>query len=442
MKLSVDNEPRTEADASEWEPLLSASGKESGGSHSFFLCAAEEVVGGTLSLGLLTLDSSHRTLSELDVLGGAYECTVEAPNPAIVFASTTLRGTHVLSDASFIEHAIAPDVVLLVALLPRPPPCNASFVIRGSNSTNSMNDGGAYYRLDERLKMTENTLSRPAVNATEIGYGCPNVAKTFLNAATCVQTEPCAPLTYTSVKFALNETTLREWYQRSNRYVYYVDGLRLEDNYAISPCNVSYTSRWAQLAGACKSETALDAETIKTLAEAIRSSADQSNPHVRDVNVSDTDSTCHMELHGISTIGASISVNGTCWTHVHPSHYDVRDFTYWVNQHLGGAVAFRNGRRNPISAFAEKGGVKLTFPWHHRMSTQWKTNVQYYSLLGRLGDVQHAHGELYALQTRVFFLHMALGCTVWRRRLPTLPPSRRAYSPSRWQSTWELTVQA
>lgn len=376
--LSIDNEPWTEADASQWESLLTASDLVSDGSRSFFLCAVQEVVGGTLLLS--SLDSSRRLLSELD-------CTAEAPNLAISFASAETLGAHLLSDASgasFVEHASAPDVILMVAPSPRPPPCTARFV-RGGDSGE-----GTYYRLDERLKMIDNTLSKPAVDATEYqtyNYGCPNVPKTFLNVATCAQTESCAPLAYSSATFELNETTLREWYQRSNRYIYYVDGLRLEEDYAISPCDVSHTSRWTQVAGTCQVETSLDVETAATLTKAIRVSADQSNLYVRDISVSEADGTCYTEFDGVSTIGASITVDAFCWTHVHPSHYDVRDFTYWVNQHPGNEVALKASRRNPISAFAEKGGVKLTFPLHHLMSAQWKPNVKYNTLIGRLGDV-------------------------------------------------------
>ena len=45
--------------------------------------------------------------------------------------------------------------------------------------------------------------------------------------------------------------------------------------------------------------------------------------------------------------------------------------------------AEKNGRRNPITAFAELGGTSLLFPNHHLMN-QFKNNNQYMAKLGRL----------------------------------------------------------
>ena len=39
---------------------------------------------------------------------------------------------------------------------------------------------------------------------------------------------------------------------------------------------------------------------------------------------------CHASLDGVSSTGASITVGGVCWTHVHPELMDVLDFSYWA----------------------------------------------------------------------------------------------------------------
>ena len=79
---------------------------------------------------------------------------------------------------------------------------------------------GHFYRLDQRLELIDNTLENPAETASAYltyQYGCPNVPKTFLNAATCVQVDSCAPISYSTAPLHLNETVLREWYTRSNK---------------------------------------------------------------------------------------------------------------------------------------------------------------------------------------------------------------------------------
>lgn len=66
-----------------------------------------------------------------------------------------------------------------------------------------------------------------------------------MNEETCQRRPSCAPLSFSSVPITLNDATLRSWYTDSTRYVYYLQGLRLEGTVAVSPC--SGRSRWLRM---------------------------------------------------------------------------------------------------------------------------------------------------------------------------------------------------
>lgn len=231
---------------------------------------------------------------------------------------------------------------------------------------------GSLYLHDPRLQLAENTLSRPATGLANMGT-CPVVPKTFLNAASCVVAQSsCSTNRYTSVPITLNSTTLRSFYEAGGRYVYHADGLRLEPPYALSPCSQA-RSRWLILRGGC-TETVLDVPTKGALAAAIRMANDP-NPHVTDI--ARPPGEC---APSPSTVGAKVVVDGVCYQHVHPHLHDVYDFTYWVDNHPGNAPGF-----NPISRFAQRGGVMLTFPQSHLMQ-RWEANRPNLAFFGRLGD--------------------------------------------------------
>ena len=53
--------------------------------------------------------------------------------------------------------------------------------------------------------------------------------------------DTCAPLTFGSKAFHLNQTAIiREFYLRGSKYVYMIDGLRLEGDYDVSPCDAAH----------------------------------------------------------------------------------------------------------------------------------------------------------------------------------------------------------
>lgn len=58
-----------------------------------------------------------------------------------------------------------------------------------------------------------------------------------------------------------------------------------------------------------------------------------------------------------------IEIEGDCFTHTHPSNYDVYDFSEWAKRHPGG--------REAIAQFAAIGSAWLDFPVSHPMS-RWE----------------------------------------------------------------------
>ena len=69
--------------------------------------------------------------------------------------------------------------------------------------------------------------------------------------------------------------------------MYVVKGLRLEDDYFISPCSDS-TSRWMRLnsSNVCSVTTGVDGETYNTIQSGIANSQDTSNMYVREMLLS------------------------------------------------------------------------------------------------------------------------------------------------------------
>ena len=200
---------------------------------------------------------------------------------------------------------------------------------------------------DNTLESTRETRLRGDASSSGSLSSCHNVPKTFQNAHTCRPSTVCSPVTYRDASVLLNHSSLLIFRQLTKtyrntlnhqmifaceavwllvcspttisrlwgRYIYAVTGLRLTED-ARSPC-VGY-ARWRKLFdGPCGAdETALDNATKATLAQAIRSSTDAANPSVRDV-IPNTVSggTCIQSSNGVSTTGAKVNVDGSCWEH-------------------------------------------------------------------------------------------------------------------------------
>ncbi|MGB0807666.1 MAG: hypothetical protein ACPGYJ_01770, partial [bacterium] len=146
------------------------------------------------------------------------------------------------------------------------------------------------------------------------------------------------------------------------------------------------TARWRKLPSPCgASETALDDATKATLAQAIRGSTDAINPFVRDaIPNTVANGTCTSTYNGVSAIGAKVNVDGECWEHSHPMHWNVYDMGVWTSTHPGNMHFAADA--NPIKApAAQSGDTTLTFPASHPMS-RFATALPHFALLGKLGD--------------------------------------------------------
>ena len=251
---------------------------------------------------------------------------------------------------------------------------------------------GTYYMHDPRIPLYDNTLeganddsalqAASASGAARLGY-CHNAPKTFLNRDYCKPSIACSPLTYRAANVLLNHSTLRTFHERTDAYIYAVAGLRLEGSAATSPC--TGTSRWVNLHSACGAgATALDADTTTTIAEAIRTSADSPNPHVRDAIVNTVPGgSCATTYNGVSAIGAKIEVDGDCWQHSHPQSWNVYEMNEWTVDHPGN-INF-SPEANPIKAFALAGETTLHFPASHPIS-RFEAQAAKFPFLGKLGD--------------------------------------------------------
>jgi hypothetical protein len=240
---------------------------------------------------------------------------------------------------------------------------------------------GLGYVADNRIDLLGNTLTQPlrSRNAHPVlRSNCPTVPKTFLNADTCVTgVTTCAPLSFESVLVTLNESFIRQFYVHGGMLVYVANGLRLES--VGSPC-AGGTSRWVRRDNSPCTNAAATSPTLVALAtdvigDALSDPAVADNPIVRDVVVNNASCT------DAAAVGIAISVNGTCWQHVHKDELNVYDFTTWAIKHPGG--------QSMIQQFALNGTVNLTFPASHAMS-RWTSNERLsrnqINLLGKFGS--------------------------------------------------------
>lgn len=334
----------------------------------------------------VTFPATMRICNVVEQLNGAvslspnssYTCTLSYPNPQIsITAAGAMGAVQVLtsSQASFVAVFGAKNGAYI--LKTRSVACtNASDA--GGNSF--IRHGNTTYRFDKRLRMVSNTVENPAAVGTSLTNQCPIVAKSYSTRGTCVRRANCGnnALQFRSAPVTLNDTILRSWYTDTKRYVYYFQGLRLEDPFDVSPC-VSGVSRWARASGACPSPTALNSTTRATIAAALAGSSD-TNPYVRDITLSGAN--C---FEAPETIGASITSGGECFTHVHPDLYSVRDATRWTEIHDGNQAAMAGGNPNPIMKWAVGGNTYLRFSTTHPMQ-RWFDRKSNLPLVGRYGD--------------------------------------------------------
>ena len=324
---------------------------------------------------------------------------VEISNPSINFATNDLTITRVFSNADVKMERVTPrqrsKVWQMAAMHGN---CNDDDVhSQGGNTYMRITTGPAtgFYRLDPRLKLLTNTIKAPADVDPNVDYAsqCPLVSRSFVNGGSCVRrAATCSPLAFNERSIMLNETTMRMWYTQSQRYIHYITGLRLENDYQVSPC-LKGISRWLKLRdGVCRvgqePETSLNSITTATLRAVLEASTDSTNPYVRDINI---DAAALGACTDANAMGATVELTKSggggkeCWRHVHPDTYSVYDATIWTVIHDGNVNAKLNKRPNPITAFATAGRCDIGFPAWHAM-TRWKDRKKHFNYVGRFGD--------------------------------------------------------
>lgn len=267
---------------------------------------------------------------------------------------------------------------------------------------------GLYYQFDPRLKSFVNTPESPAAEAIikpVLADSCPNVPKTFLNADTCRIGHGCEPLSFTDQPVTLNATILSLMFTAGHRYVYAIDGLRLELRYLKSPCQTS-RSRWLKLhSGSCgDNATSLPSYSLQLLQGKLESSSDVHNPYIRDIliNSASERTTCFSDS-GLAAMGATITADGVCWKHVQEDTFNVYDFTVWSVEHPGTRPGW-----NPITKPATDGETTMYFPQSHSMERwyQLRNNYMKGTFVGRLGDSLSFNELLGSVQTTGFAVAM------------------------------------
>ena len=238
--------------------------------------------------------------------------TTAVENPPIAFEAPDLSVTYTLGESADDVGTLVPlehmyDTSLLdgpIACVPQLQDPHHAFLRVGTG------DAAApytFYHHDPRLQLIANTVEQPA-NGTVSGANLPAVPKSLLNAATCQVLLDQGTSSYSSAFLTLNRSMVRNFYSIAGRYVYVVDGLRLEEPYDKSPC--SGVSRWRRWEGACAEETPLDADTRDSVVASIRLHTD-GGEEVIDV-----------ELRGAcddrNATAARVTVDGDCWEHSHP----------------------------------------------------------------------------------------------------------------------------
>jgi uncharacterized protein (DUF1800 family) len=305
---------------------------------------------------------------------------------------------------------------------------------------------GKHYRHEARMELLVNTVERPNIERriqfqrdkmyipSVTPTFCPAASPSFTNRRGCVRKNACADPEYSSGTVRLNDNIMRQLFKRSNKFVYYISGLRFDSASAssVTPCSV--TSRWAKSAGPCQTDTALDNATKTILSVALQQNIQLDTAFVREISppaltqanvpttgwtgcaneggnclcggmvrygvtgmwsavqavsssISCTNSafggdpapnmakqcqcntasmpSCTTQLNGVSVVGAQLTVNGTCFRHVHREEFNVYEFGYWTTRHPGNTNEAAAGRPNPIMNPARTRNTQISFPsWH------------------------------------------------------------------------------
>jgi cullin-associated NEDD8-dissociated protein 1 len=341
------------------------------------ICSVEEKVGGSVTFGA--------------------DCSGYFPNPALALESfpkdsVVVKTKHFIDTSSTVSNGIHLPGVKILGEGASTFSC-ATAPMHGPQFGVSDTDGSVYM-FDRRVRLAGNTLEAPdSERPTTMRYVCPNVPKTFLNAHTCrTGVESCAPVSYKSKLFTLNETIIKQFYTLAKRHVHVITGLTLEKG--ASPCT-SGSSRWVSRKTKC--DDRLDSDSRAVIVKAVQAGsrekiADRSNDVVRDVTIHKQ---CKAEA------GAQVMVDGVCWEHVHKNELNVYDFTFWADAHedKDASEALKEGSKT-VAAFAETGSAE--FKWTGSMPL-WAATVK---------DRRMRIGLLGTLDNNVDFLALPLTAQV------------------------------
>lgn len=207
---------------------------------------------------------------------------------------------------------------------------------------------GRYYSFDSRMALVANTLASPATTIAPSGPAmsatCPTAPKTFLNRHTCVRRPGCSAAKYSSANITLNATTIRTFYTTAGKLVLALDGLSPTDD----PCRSRY-SRWQRTTGSCMQDSPFNAASRSGITQAIRANTDCRNIDANDLRVNDNlnltrcKPSNNVNLRDLTLamvpgacpaprrqpyVGASITVDGSCWTNIHHDKYSVFDWSF------------------------------------------------------------------------------------------------------------------
>ena len=370
---------------------------------SYLLCFVNEYEGGDVSLlvpgtplpgGDWKVSSCQSAAADQIIIG----------NPAVNLVDPAMAITQQLDGAADLVPITAGGVRNSFSL---------RNVVEGScelpyNPTVFIRLGDKYYRHEPRVELVENTVDSPYIeqritHQTDRSFipaltptFCPAARPAFTNARGCVRQNSCSQPEWTDGTVLLDDDLLRLLFTNGQKYVYAITGFREMALSSDSPC--SAPSRWKKTAGPCDVDTPLDEATLASISAALLGSSPVlDTAFVTDIETVATDCVTESEA-GVAAMGAALTLNGTCYQHVHPSEYNVYDMAYWTPW-----VPRAADGSNPLTSPAVLGQTELQLPdvcsdlscWPTRFSGRNPTPLV--RLLGALGQAV----EFRALPTTV-----------------------------------------
>ena len=193
--------------------------------------------------------------------------------------------------------------------------------------------------------------SPPTTSPAPTGPQSPTMSPTASAGPTSQVVEIIIPMTKANVI---------EFYNIQDSYVYAVRDLRME-THDDHPCRKA-VSRWEiQRNTTCSNPSlGLGSSTYLALNDAFMSSTD-TNEFTIDI---ERVLQCDINDHGVESVALANMYmqlqhpDGTCYTHVHPQHLNVYDFTAWPALHPGGAYNIEKWATDPNFGF----GWNIDFP--------------------------------------------------------------------------------